>query len=182
MKKTGKVLAAILGGALLMLVGAMFGPRTAHAIIATMVQVVNTSENPVPVNTPTHLGVPLGSFVSLNCLTSGTTCTSFRQIDASGNQAATDFTIPSGQTLIVTDVEWEAIGATVNDITFLNLLCAGGCAFVYQSRVVPDAFGHSSTADHLTTGVPLVYLPTVIVGNAVALSRLVVRGYLVPTS
>jgi len=160
----------------------LVAPKAAHAVVASLVQVTNTSANPVPVNTPTHLGVPLGSFVTLNCLTSGTTCSSFRQIDASGNQASTDYTIPSGNTLIVTDVDWEAIGGTAGQFTFLNLLCSGGCAFVYQSRVVADAGQHASTADHLTSGVPLVYLPTVIVGPAVALTRLVLRGYLVPTS
>jgi hypothetical protein len=159
----------------------VFAPKATHALVATLVQVANTSANPVPVNTPSHLGVPLSSFVTLNCLTSGTTCSSFRQIDASGNQAATDYAIPAGQTLIVTDVDWEAIGGTAGQDTFLNLLCAGGCAFVFQSRVVADSGQHASTADHLTSGVPLVYLPTVIVGNAVALSTLRLRGYLVPT-
>ena len=157
-------------------------PRAVHAVAATLVQVANTSANPVPVNTPTHLGVPLDSLVSLNCMTSGTTCTSFRQFDASGNQSASDYTIPSGHTLILTDVEWEAIGGTAGRVAFLNLQCTGGCAFVFSSRVVADSAGIASTADHLTSGVPLVYLPTVGVGDASALSYLVVRGYLVPNS
>lgn len=177
-----KAIVPILGVAVVVLVVLLATPRAAHAVVAALVQVVNTSANPVPTTTPTHLGVPLGSLVTLNCLNSGTTCSSFRQIDASGNQAATDYTIPAGQTLIITDVEWEAIGGTVGQFTFLNLFCSGGCAFVYQSRVVADSGQHASTADHLTSGVPLVYLPTVIVGPAVALSRLVLRGYLVPTS
>lgn len=159
----------------------MLAPNATHALVATLVQVTNTSANPVAVNTLTHLGVPLSSFVTLRCINSGTTCSSFRQIDASGNQAATDYAIPAGQTLIVTDVEWEAIGGTAGQDTFLNFLCVGGCDFVYQSRVIADAGQHASTADHLTAGVPLVYLPTVIVGDAISLSRLVVRGYLVPT-
>ncbi len=177
-----KAIVPLLGVAVVVLVLLIATPRAVHAIVATVVQVANTSANPVPVTTPTHLGVPLSSLVALNCMISGTTCSSFRQIDASGNQAATDYTIPAGQTLLVTDVEWEAIGGTAGQITFLNLLCSGGCAFVYQSRVVADAGQHASIAEHLTSGVPLVYLPTVLVGNAVALSRLVIRGYLVPSA
>jgi hypothetical protein len=43
------MLGVILGAGLLVVVGAMFGPRAAHAIVATLVQVTNTSANPVPV-------------------------------------------------------------------------------------------------------------------------------------
>jgi hypothetical protein len=49
MKQIGKMLAVILGGGLLVVVGAMVGPRAAQAIVATLVQVTNTSSNPVPV-------------------------------------------------------------------------------------------------------------------------------------
>ncbi len=45
-----RTLAVILGAGLLVVVGAMFGPRAAHAIVATLVQVANTTSNPVPVN------------------------------------------------------------------------------------------------------------------------------------
>src|SRR5690242_15394237 len=44
-----KMLAVILGVGLLVVVGAMVGPRAAQAIVATLVQVTNTSANPVPV-------------------------------------------------------------------------------------------------------------------------------------
>jgi hypothetical protein len=46
-KKTGKVLAVILGAGFLTIVGAMVSPRTTHAIVATLVQVVNTTSQPV---------------------------------------------------------------------------------------------------------------------------------------
>jgi hypothetical protein len=44
-----KMLGVILGAVLLVVVGAMFGPRAAHAITATLVNVVNTRTSPVPV-------------------------------------------------------------------------------------------------------------------------------------
>jgi hypothetical protein len=177
-----KAIVPLLGFAVVVLILLLATPRAAHAVVAALVEVVNTSANPVPVTTPTHLGVPLSSLVALNCITSGTSCSSFRQIDASGNQAATDYTIPAGHTLILTDVEWEAIGGTAGQVAFLNFRCAGGCAFVFSSRVIADSAGIASTADHLTSGVPLVFLPTVGVGDASNLSYLVLRGYLVPTS
>jgi hypothetical protein len=49
MKRMRKTLGAILGAGLLVVVGGMFGPRTAHAVVAALVNVVNTQANPVPV-------------------------------------------------------------------------------------------------------------------------------------
>jgi hypothetical protein len=46
-KRFGKVLGVIVGVGFLALLGAMVGPRTAHALVATLVQVVNTSAQPV---------------------------------------------------------------------------------------------------------------------------------------
>src|SRR5260370_5328137 len=56
-----RALAVILGAVLLVVVGAMFGPRAAHAIVATLVQVVNTSANPVPVVNPPSVLVANGN-------------------------------------------------------------------------------------------------------------------------
>jgi hypothetical protein len=129
---------------------------------------------------PTHLGVPVGNLVTLACLTSGTTCSSFRQVSSGGVQAATDYSIPPGETLIVTDLSWEATFGTAGHTIFLNLACTSACAFLHTSSVVADAGGIGSTTDHLTSGLDLVYLPTIIVANASNLSYLVLRGYLTP--
>jgi hypothetical protein len=47
MKKTGKVASAILGVGLLAIISVMVSPRTAHALVATLVQVVNPPSQPV---------------------------------------------------------------------------------------------------------------------------------------
>ena len=52
MKRMRNMLAVILGAGLLVTVGAMFGPRAAHAIVATFVQVVNTPSNAIPCARP----------------------------------------------------------------------------------------------------------------------------------
>jgi hypothetical protein len=164
--------AVVLAGFLLTLVV----PKAIHAAVATLVQVANTATSPVPIT-----DVSKGNPVMLSCLASGTTCSSFRQVNASGVQSPSDYSIPPGDTLIVTDVEWEAVGGLAGRFAFLNFACTSGCGFVYSSRVVADSAGIASTADHLTSGVALVYLPTVTVGDAVGLSYLALRGYLVPT-
>lgn len=61
MKRIRKMLAVILGAVLLMFVAAMFGPRTAHAIVAALVQVVNT-----PTNAVNELHAPAASAIYEN--------------------------------------------------------------------------------------------------------------------
>jgi hypothetical protein len=46
MKRISRMLAVILGAGLLVVVGLMFAPRTAHALIATLVDVTRNEENP----------------------------------------------------------------------------------------------------------------------------------------
>jgi hypothetical protein len=46
MQRFAKMLAVILGAGLLALVGTMFNPRTAHALVAALVQVSNTAAAP----------------------------------------------------------------------------------------------------------------------------------------
>jgi hypothetical protein len=130
--------------------------------------------------TPTHLGVPVGNLVTLECISSGTTCSSFRQISSGGVEATTDYSIPPGETLIITDLNWEATFGTAGHTIFLSLGCTSSCAFTYTSSVVADAGGLGTTTDHLTSGLALVYLPTISLGSAGHLSQLLLRGYLTP--
>ena len=46
MKRMGKMLAVILGTGLVAVVSTMFNPRTAHALVAALVQVSNTPAAP----------------------------------------------------------------------------------------------------------------------------------------
>ena len=46
MKRMGKMLAVILGTGLVAAVSTMFNPRTAHALVAALVQVSNTPAAP----------------------------------------------------------------------------------------------------------------------------------------
>jgi hypothetical protein len=129
---------------------------------------------------PTHLGVPAGNLVTLWCFTTSTGCSSFRQVSPGGVMATTDYSIPPGETLIVTDLNWSAIGGSPGRTIFLNLGCTSGCGFTYNSSVVADVNGEGSTNDHLTSGLDLVYLPTIVLGDATRLEGLTLRGYLTP--
>jgi len=134
------------------------------------------------VTLPTHLGVPTASLITLACLpTDATTypsCTSFRQVSTAGVQASTDFTIPTGETLVVTDIDWEATFSPPGQTVFLNFACSSGCAFIYSSSTVSDSVGIAARQDHLTSGLFLTYMPTVSVGDAPHLSEVQLHGYL----
>jgi hypothetical protein len=75
-------------------------PRTAHAVIATLVQVVNTPTSPVPTldNSKSAL-----FNVELFCVTTAANvpCAG---IDSTGNNTGT-FTVPAGQNLVITTFE-----------------------------------------------------------------------------
>lgn len=84
--------------ALCMMVFAAFAPRVAHAITATLVQVVNTSANPVPVQ-PNNWRQPVGlkCIASVN-IPSGPFGLGFCTL---GDTAGNAYTVPAGKRLIV---------------------------------------------------------------------------------
>src|ERR1700720_4645119 len=87
MKKTSKVVAAILGVSLFAVISVMVSPRTAHALVATLVQVVNTSANPVPNK---DVDNPVRHAFSSECSSFG-----------GGNTTGCSITVESGNELVI---------------------------------------------------------------------------------
>lgn len=134
------------------------------------------------VTLPNHLGVRTANLITLWCFAQDgpnyPTCSSFRQIDSAGVLAATPFVIPAGETLVITDMDWEATLAAAGATVFLNLGCTSGCSFIYSSSTMADSQGIAAKSDHLTSGLYLTYVPSVTVGDAAHLSGLQLHGYL----
>jgi hypothetical protein len=105
MKILSKAVSVLGGISLAALLIAALAPKVTRGVVASLVQVTNTSANPVPVGMATHLGVPPSAFVHLDCtyppLPNGVTVC--QQILKDGSLAP--FTVPAGKNLIVTDVE-----------------------------------------------------------------------------
>lgn len=99
MKRIVKTLAVILGAGLLVFVGAMFGPRTAHAIVATLVQVANTTANPAITQDTSKQAAQV---VSLLCQESPLLCI---QILEAGGIASGAYSVPTGLHLVVTSAD-----------------------------------------------------------------------------
>lgn len=151
------------------LVLALAAPKTVHAIVSTLVTVVNTPANPVPVTLSTNGGLPLHNMVLLECISStlnsaGTaTCANFNQINPDGSTSHSPFAIPSGQTLVITDVTW-----TVNGCLFLSQTCQLSfetpptSATFFNTGSLADANGLAIGSEHFTTGLATTMLPTVV--------------------
>ncbi len=68
----------------------------------------------------THVGVAPSDFVVLSTFDDGSS-TDFRRVDAVGNRAATEFDVPDGQVLVVTDVDWSGDCGQAGDEPTLRL-------------------------------------------------------------
>ncbi len=80
----------------------VIAPRTMHAVTATLVQVVNTSANPVPVSAATHVGQPVANLVTLRWDTGITS-----RVYGDGRTDEYDWVVPAGQALVVTSYAWS---------------------------------------------------------------------------
>jgi hypothetical protein len=111
MKRIGKMLAVIFGAGLLLVVGAMFGPRTAHAITATMVQVVNTPTTAIPaVQAPASSTLYSHSCVGDQFFPS-----------AESTSTCTFPDLPDGQTLIVESISLAVTtNGTAPEIAYIS--------------------------------------------------------------
>jgi len=88
-------------------------PRAAHAIAATLVQVVNTATNPAVSQDVSKLAsqnISLGGFTEVNQSTGP-----FYSIGVDGSLSPAVYTVPAGQTLIITSVDLiPNLGVTAN--------------------------------------------------------------------
>jgi hypothetical protein len=183
MKRIGKMLAVIVGAGLLVFVGAMFGPRTAHAITATMVQVVNTTTTAIPaVQAPAS-----STLYSHVCLGS--------QFFPSGDSTSTCTfpDLPAGQTLIVETVSLVVdTNGTAPEVAYIGPADEIASGVEVARLFIPMIQqADTSTGNHNYTGASAarVYFHSapgcaVTLANATAQQgafRCTIGGYLVPT-
>ena len=104
MKRSGKMLSVILGAAFLLILGAMFGPRTAHALVATLVQVVNTPTQSVPTWRTDNDGRNVVRLAYGEDMPSGT-------LNSFSNPLSS-YTVPTGSRLVIDSVSLFAYPPT----------------------------------------------------------------------
>jgi len=142
------------------------------------VQVTNTIAQAVPTLTAgpslvTHMGQLPSSHVNLVSI-SGTSCSQWFRIASDGQGSL--FTIPAGDVLVITDVEFEdssfAAGSYHVNLDVGGSGVLGGVALV-------DASGWLVNQHHLTSGIVVSSLPTCGITGTSASPSARIYGYLI---
>jgi hypothetical protein len=117
-------------------------PKAAHAIVATLVQVANTSANPAITQDVSKLA---SQNVQIYCNAAFPATVACTQILPDGSSTGAPYVVPTGQRLIITTVQLMAFGAD-NPELFVGqgetargvwiLTAAGSFQFQYPSGIV----------------------------------------------
>jgi hypothetical protein len=150
--------------------------------------VINTSSNPVPMQNvgggaATHLGQTGSHFVNLLCMKSLSENGCFNNVVAGGGL----YSIPNGEDLVVTDVQFEGAlpSPGPGEHGFLRLNVNGG--IVASFSALSDSESFYCGQDHLTAGIVIPAGNTLTVsggssaGGINAQVTVWLQGYLIPT-
>jgi hypothetical protein len=171
LKQTMAVLGTVTTIALLI---AVLAPRSARAVVAALVQIVP--------GTTTHMGQNESQLVNLFCGINLTDCFS---LDSSGSLASTNYVVPVGYTLVITDYEWNLNGAPGQEqaCDVLNVIVGGsiGSLLPVGSCTTTTVGGDAYRAEHFTSGIRVVSGAHIRDINAAAgIGSADIQGYLVP--
>src|SRR5512138_308773 len=125
--------------------------QNVNVVNVPTVNVGNTALDPVLVHSvDTHLGRPTADLVTLGRLSGGT----LRRISADGTPENTEFVVPVGLVLIVTDFSWTEGGdpATVagSSATFRLL---NGASIVHVTAATLGSNGQGGSSEAMTSGI-----------------------------
>lgn len=151
-----------------LVLGSVAGPKAVRAAVATLVEVANTTANPVPTADVSHSAA---QSVTLVCPpVGGGFCYSLPPAGGTGNT----YTVPAGQNLMITDVEIIGPGGGGNvGLAIQSNLCISICG--YQNFTIPnDGATHQFL---IPNGIPypagFQFIPDGTLGTSATL-----RGYL----
>src|SRR5580658_8672677 len=146
MQRFAKMLVVILGAGLLAAVGTLFNPRTAHALVAALVQVSNTPAAPaitLDVSRLASQNVQLVCVGIQNCI----------QILPDGSSPSPTYVVPTGISLVITTVQINTAGSgsaqlnqagSSGEYTRVSWTFAAGGSFEFQ---YPSGIVFSSGSD-----------------------------------
>jgi len=154
-------------------------PQNVNVVNVPTVTIGNTEAAAVPVHAvDTHVNRPTSDLVTLTRLAAG----SLQRISADGTPEGTEFVVPNGQVLVVTDFSWVAGGdpATVagSAATFRLL---NGATIVHVAVATLGGNGQGGSSEDMSTGIAFgagthVRWATTTVGAF----DVTVHGYLIP--
>jgi hypothetical protein len=141
----------------------------------------------------THIGQPPSNHITLESTIVGNFTTprdvQLRRINPNGTADAPPFSLPVGQVLLVTDVDWWYRGGTPGQIQILkidiqNISSGGQSHTVFYSALTLDNQGGAAT-EAMTSGFIVSSEAKILISNfpgGGVLQDLIIRGYLCPES
>jgi hypothetical protein len=163
-----KALIPLGGVAITSLLLTLLAPPAAHAIVATLVQVANTTANPVPTIDASKTAA---NIVNLTCNAGSGFC---YQIPTTGVTAATPYTVPIGMNLVITRID------ATNNHTGSTIIALFNSTSVIEDAefIVPSM---STFVDDLGSGVVESASAMVTATSSEPIGQfLYLRGYLTP--
>jgi hypothetical protein len=166
MRRIAKMLVVILGAALLAVVGTTFNPRTAHGLVAALVQVSNSPAAPAITQDVSRLA---SQNVQLLCV--GTSNCS--QILPDGSSPTPTYIVPPGSSLVITTVQINTAGSgsaqmdqanSSGEPTRATWTFAAGGSFQFQ---YPSGIVLSSGSDVSVNGVTPPFEEAILSGYLV---------------
>ena len=161
---------SILAAALLLVVAA---PKSAHALVAALVQVSNTPANPVPV---VDVQSAAQQSVELECNPAEQIC---YEIQPDGSNNNTAWIVPSGMRYVISDVEItsETAPGYVNSVFDVQWTLPSGTMHAEGWQVLSNG---ATTEFQFPSGITVVSGSTVGCQAAGPIAFAFVRGYLAP--
>ncbi len=173
MTRIAKTLAIVFCAGLLVVVGEMIGPRTAHAVADTLVRVVNTTTEPVPT---LDVNKSVTHNVNLFC-TSGTGLCVF--LPTSGIVDIKSWKVPSGMNFVVTDIELVTYGTGSTTSTFFQLKWTPPGGDLIEEGW--QTLNNGATVEFQFQNGPIILAGSTVEGIfGTSLNFAAVRGYLTP--
>jgi hypothetical protein len=162
--------------ALLSVVLTLSAPKAVHAVVAALVQVTNTTANPVPVMDVLASGEQT---VELACTFSPGNCV---QINTDGSYINTPWAVPAGMHYVITSVEITTLGAggpvTIVSTNFLLYWTPPGGSLREEAWQVIN--NGATTQYQFPSGIVVSSGSAITCQSAGAVNFGYVRGYLAP--
>jgi hypothetical protein len=176
MKRIGKIMLSLFGVAVLVMAFSLAVPRAAHAVVATLVEVANTSANPVPTM---DVYQSASNIIELICPTSLPSQGDCIQETPFVSPFPPAFTVPAGQHFVITEIESTCTGGVPIQLIINYEVASAPLSIETNDFFIPCSGVTGEIV--LTPGKPIPSGDTILANAAPpTLVGTILRGYLTP--
>jgi hypothetical protein len=158
------------------LLGVAIAPKAAHAIVATVVQVANTTANPAITQGVPNLASQIVTLTASVGADSFTKVAPFYQVPPQGGSSGTVYVTPSTQSLVITSIEFAPTDGSGNlNLQFLN----GFSAETYEQwKISADSITNLQYPTGIVIGPNVASVLVPFSGSTTASFNVYLHGYL----